>query len=130
MIKRLFVGVLILLSGLIYVGPSVFAAQLSQSGIITLSGTVLPGRYIYLDKGGDIQKVVGNTSENIAPKILDIDSRVVPLTDRIASQYQYLLSENGGKLKAGQTYLSDKYNSYVLFAKWVTTNPYFSQKII
>lgn len=129
MVKRFLVVVLMLLGGLVYTTPSVLAVQLVATSTITLSGTVLPGRYIYLDSQGDIQKVIGNTSQNITPKVLS-NNHIIPLTNKIFRQYQQLLAENGGQMQAGQTYLSDKYNPYTLFARWVVNNPYFSQKII
>ena len=127
--KRLLVLALAMAGSLAVTAPTVLAEQLSQSSSITLSGVVLPGRYIYLDSQGDIQKVVGNTTQNITPKVLS-NKQLVPLSTKTAQQYQYLLAENAGKLQAGQTYLSDKYNPYILFAHWVQNNPYFSQKII
>jgi len=128
--KRLLVLVLAITGSLAATAPSVLAAQISQSSTITLSGTVLPGRYIYLDSQGDIKTVIGNTSENIIPKVLNAKKQLVGLTDKVNQQYQQLLAEDGGKMQPGQTYLSDKYNPYILFARWVTTNSYFSQKII
>lgn len=128
--KRFLVVLLTLLGILVYAAPAVAAEQLSVSDTITISGVVLPMRYIYLDKAGNIQKVVGNTSVDITPTVLDAENQITQLTSKITSQYQHLLDENGGHLQAGQTYLSDKYNPYILFARWVTTNPYFSQKII
>lgn len=130
MSKRLLLILPVLIGGLVYVGPAVLADQVSISSTVTLTGIVLPGRYIYLDKSGDVQKVIGNTSDNLTPKVLNSQNQLVPLSDKINQQYQQLLNENGGHLQAGQSYLSDKYNPYILFARWVTSNPYFSQKII
>jgi hypothetical protein len=117
-------------TSMVYLGPPALAIQLVQTNTITLSGIVLPARYIYLDRSGDIQKVVGNTAQSVTPTVLSTDSRKLPLTDRVMTQYQQLLAENGGGLAASRTYLSDKYNPYVIFAHWVVANPYFSQKII
>ncbi|MGH7156973.1 MAG: hypothetical protein ACREGG_02585 [Candidatus Saccharimonadales bacterium] len=130
MLRRPLGVFLVLAGGLFYVVPTVLADQVSISSTVTLTGIVLPGRYIYLDKSGDIYKVVGNTSQNITPTVLDSNNHIVNLGAKTNQQYQQLLAENGGHLQAGQTYLSDKYNPYILFARWVTNNPYFSQKII
>jgi hypothetical protein len=127
--KRLLFFGMAIAGSLAVAAPPVLAEQLSRSSSITLSGIVLPGRYIYLDSQGDIQKVIGNTSQNITPKVLS-NNQLVPLSAKTARQYQYLLAENNGRLQASQTYLSDKYNPYILFAHWVQNNPYFSQKII
>lgn len=129
MVRRFLGVLLVVLGGLMFTVPAL-ADQVSLSGQITLTGIVLPGRYIYLDKSGDIQKVVGNTPANITPTVLNAHNQITGLTSKITSQYQHLLAENGGHMQAGQTYLSDKYNPYILFAKWVMNNPYFSQKII
>ncbi len=129
MLQRCLGMALIVLGWAAFSSP-VLAAEQSISDTITLTGVVLPMRYIYLDKQGDIQQVVGNTSQNLTPAVLDYQHQLVPLTSKIDRQYQKLLWENGGILQAGQTYLPDKYDPYVIFARWVTTNPYFSQKII
>ncbi len=130
MLRRWLALFLISLGGVIYMAPSALASQLSVSSTITLVGVVLPGRYVYLDTSGDIQKVIGNTSQNINPTVLNKQNQVVGLSNKVARQYQQLLAGNGGHFQASQTYISDKYNPYILFARWVATNPYFSQKII
>lgn len=72
---------------------------------ITVVGIVPQMRLIYINSDGRLLRVVGNTDENVSPIVsMDPSNGPAKMTDAISDQYQRLLADHGGKLKAGVTY--------------------------
>lgn len=127
MLKRLAILALLIFSGMQAAPVSALTIGTAPQQM-TVVAVVPLDRIIYLDDSGDIDTVVGNTSQNVAPIVMQ-NSTVIPLTSEIASQYQQILDRNGGYLAAGQTYYSNKHDPYRLFADWLIGNPWFNSKI-
>jgi hypothetical protein len=60
---------------------------------ITVYAQVPQMRNIYVNKSGLITEIVGNTSENVTPRIYNEDNQPQPMTDSIMQQYQQFLSQ-------------------------------------
>lgn len=83
---------------------STVAAQTYNSQI-TVTAQVLPGRYIYLNESGVITKLAGNTSDNIAPAVIDSQNHKIAATDEVLATYQQVLDSHQGHLEAGRIYI-------------------------
>jgi hypothetical protein len=71
---------------------------------ITVYANVPAMRNIYVDKAGFITKIVGNTDQNVAPRVFDDElNKPQPMTDSIMRQYQQFITQHG-VLEAGKTY--------------------------
>jgi len=61
-------------------------------------------RFVYVNQGGFITRVVGNTSDNVTPRVADGNNKELPLTDAIQQQYNYFMSQHNWHLDAGVSY--------------------------
>jgi hypothetical protein len=97
--------ILALLSFVAFV-PSVSAAQ---SGTITISATVLPAKYVYVDANMRITQITSNTPNDapIIPLSNTTPTQRVPLTPQISREYTQI-SKQVNLLKYGQVYPQPK----------------------
>lgn len=86
--------------------PSVSAQALdSQADTITVSASVMPARYIIIDKDQVIQQIISNCACDVAPKVLFGDSggKEVGYSSKISAQFKQI--ELANKLdKSGVVY--------------------------
>ena len=88
---------------LICLGRSGSAAAISNS--VTVTATVLPERYIYVDQAGKVTKVVGNTAQAVTPTVVEswAPDTTIKMNAQIYKQYHELQLQNGG-FAAGRSY--------------------------
>lgn len=98
-VRGALVGLIIL--AIIIGAPS---AALAFNQRITVYASVPEMRYIYVDKSGIITKVVGNTSNNIDPKVVNEDNQPLTMTESINKQYEAFLKDHHYHIAAGQFY--------------------------
>ncbi len=84
--------------------PAAAGAQSSISSSVTLSGIVPEMRFVYINQDGFITKVVGNTSNNITPRVVSLDNKEQPITGAIWQQYNYFMDQHNWHLDAGVSY--------------------------
>lgn len=107
-------------------------SALEQNHSITITAVVLPMRFIYVDNSQTIQKIIGNTTADIQPRVvMQIDpTREIPMTPNINSQYAYIKSHYD-ILKIGEDYNKEtitepsvrKPKIKELFANWLGMIP-------
>lgn len=100
---RRFLLLLVPILGLVFLAPVSASAQ-SLSSTVTLSGIVAPMRFIYVDQSGAVIKIVGNTSDNVAPKVASLDNKLLPMTDSVWQQYIAFMDQHSWRLAAEQSY--------------------------
>jgi hypothetical protein len=118
MIQRFFYTGIILFGGLFMTSSPGFA----DSSTLRVTAAVEPARYIYLDKQGDIYKLVSNTNQSAPPGLIGTN---LSLTQKISSEYAQIVAQNGDNLVAGHIYYSQKYNPYRQLASWLNSNSLF-----
>lgn len=75
------------------------------SGKVIIRGVVPTMRFIYVDNQDKILSVVGNTDQNISPRVIRTATyKDIELSAYVVAQYQTILAANGGHLQAGLTY--------------------------
>jgi hypothetical protein len=72
---------------------------------ITVYASVPMMRNIYVDQSGQIIKVVGNTSDNIEPRVYNELNKEIAMTDSVKNQYDQFLKQHAGHLEASKTYI-------------------------
>jgi hypothetical protein len=100
--RRLLLWVFIFAAAILFFGGSQSLAYNTQ---ITVYASVPMMRVIYLDESGNITKVLGNTTQNIDPKIYDEHNQPVSMTSQIQDQYNKFLKAQGGHLEASKIYV-------------------------
>lgn len=88
---------------------SVRPASAAESGTITISGVVLPAKYVYVDENMHITKIISNTPSDaaIVPLSTSVPTQKVSLTPYISRQYTQI-SKQVNLLKYGQVYPQPK----------------------
>lgn len=115
-------GVRVLAATAVFVGIlSASASGFAYNQKIIVYASVAPQRAVYVNEGGFITKVAGNTSENIEPRIIGENNQTLTMTEAIRLQYQAFLNLHHGRLQASKEY---KVNPV-----WVDTTPN-TQKIL
>ena len=71
-------------------------------GNISVTATVLPARYIYIDQTNKITSIAANTSSNIDPVVIKA-GQTVSETSSVAAQYQQIQAYYGS-FNLGKTY--------------------------
>jgi hypothetical protein len=99
--RLLFWTFLFFTAGVIFSGPQ----SLAYNTQITVYASVPMMRVIYVDDAGNITKVLGNTTQNIDPKIYNEHNQPVSVTSQIQDQYNNFLKMHGGHLEASKTYV-------------------------
>jgi hypothetical protein len=96
-----YISVLTSLCVFVFVLPVVAA----QPDTITVSATVLPAKYVYVNDKMRITKIVSNTPNDapIIPLSNSLPTQKVPLTPEISQQYAQI-SKQVNLLKYGQVY--------------------------
>jgi uncharacterized RmlC-like cupin family protein len=97
---RVLIAGFLVLSGFVITPGSAWAFNQQ----ITVYAAVPQMRNIYVDGAGIIIKIVGNTSQNIEPKVYDEHNQPVAMTGSISRQYQQFLNEHQGHIDAGKFY--------------------------
>jgi hypothetical protein len=85
------------------------AAAAVEAGTITVSGVVLPAKYVYVDTNMNITKIISNTPNNapIIPLSASTPTQKVPLTPKISREYSQI-AKRVNVLKYGQVYPQPK----------------------
>ncbi len=96
--ERLLIWKALLFLGLILSLPLLLNDQSSAQpkANITITASVLPARYIEVDKENTIKKIISNTKDDVTPQVC-FDScleNIVELTPHISKQYQAIMSKN------------------------------------
>jgi hypothetical protein len=81
--------------------PSVALAFNQQ---ITVYASVPEMRNIYVNKAGNITKIVGNTAKNIEPTVLDENNQTLIMTESISKQYEAFLKAHHNHIEASKYY--------------------------
>lgn len=72
---------------------------------ITVYAAVPQMRAVYIDQNGNLAKVAGNTTNNIAPQVFDLENHLIAMTSSYQSQYDRFLKAHNNYLEAGKTYI-------------------------
>lgn len=99
--RRFLFGLFVLAGAL---GAPAAAGAQSVSSSVTLYGYVPEMRFIYVNQDGFVTKIVGNTADNIEPRVTSLDNKEQSMTDSIRQQYDYFMSTHQWKLQAGVSY--------------------------
>lgn len=81
------------------------ASAQEYNHVITVYASVPEQRGVYVDKYGNIVKVAGNTFQNIAPQVYDLNNHTLSMTPAIQTKYDAFLKSHSYRLEAGQTYI-------------------------
>jgi len=100
-VRRFLFG-LIVVFGIL--GAPATAGALSISSQVTLVGIVPEMRFIYVNQDGFITRIVGNTSNNVTPRVADANNKEQPMTDAIWQQYVYFMDQHNWHLDSSASY--------------------------
>jgi hypothetical protein len=100
--RRLLLWVFLFAAAVLFFSGSQSLAYNTQ---ITVYASVPMMRVIYVDESGNITKVLGNTTQNIDPKVYDEHNQLISMTSQIQDQYNKFLKAHGGHLEASKIYV-------------------------
>jgi hypothetical protein len=100
---RRFLFGLFVLASLLSALSAVVSAQ-SISSVVSIAGVVPEMRFMYVNQDGVVTRIVGNTSNNIRPRVAGPDNKELPLTDAVWQQYAYFMEQHNWHLDGGVSY--------------------------